>query len=159
MRSNLLPVREELDEESEQEPFVLPRRIGKFAWYIYERNKDCRERNKECREKDYLPHVLQLCKRDQWTKPRAQLVDIARESPFFIATHSVFPHEEPVRILSQVADICLAHVIETTVMTEEHASAILTTVSGGPPKFNAKLRAGYSWFVRASVQRDHIQQP
>jgi hypothetical protein len=140
MRSNPSrpsPVREELDEESyakRARDFVLRRRIGRLTWYIYERNP-------ECDEKGYSPHVEQICDRVEWTKPRAQLVDIARESRSFVATHSVFPHEEPVRVLSQVADICLAHVIETNIMTEEHASAILTQVSAPSHfyKIDAKL--------------------
>lgn len=102
-----------------REDFILPRPIGhkRLTLLVYER-------------KDYKPHVLQSCNKRDWTVPRCQLVDIARESKFFISTHFVFPHEEDVYIGSQVAEMCLADVIDCSIsMTEDHASAILTQVS------------------------------
>lgn len=102
-----------------REDFILPRPIGhkKLALLVYER-------------KGYTPHVLQSCNRRNWTVPRSRLVEIARESKFFVSTHFVFPHEEDVYIGSQIADMCLADVIGGSIsMTEDHASAILTQVS------------------------------
>jgi hypothetical protein len=102
-----------------REDFILPRPIGrkKLTLLVYERG-------------DYKPHVLQSCNRRDWTVPRCRLVDIARKSKFFVSTHFVFPHEEDVYIGSQIADICLADIIDGSIsMTEDHASAILTQVS------------------------------
>lgn len=102
-----------------REDFILPRPIGrkKLASLVYER-------------KGYTPHVLQSCNRRDWTVPRCQLVEIARDSKFFVSTHFVFSHEDDVYIGSQVADMCLADIIGGSIsMTEDHASAILTQVS------------------------------
>lgn len=122
-RTKRPPVTEVLSEATSsnrsREDFILPRPIGrkKLALLVYER-------------KDYKPHVLQSCNRGDWTVPRCRLVDIARESELFVSTHFVFPHEEDVYIGSQVADMCLADVIDGSIsMTEDHASAILTQVS------------------------------
>ncbi len=74
--------------------------------------------------------MLQSCNRRDWIVPCCQLVDIAKESKFFVSTHFVFPDEEDVYIGSQIADICLTDVIDGSIsMTEDHASAILTQVS------------------------------
>lgn len=97
--------------------FVYRRPLGPkgSASYVYERDK-------------YIPHVQHYCDRNEWTELRARLVDIARANTSFIRTDFVFCHPEDVEIISQCADICLADVIETTLFTEEEASAILTKV-------------------------------
>lgn len=127
--SKLLPVSEEPAEESFAEragKFVLPRPLGtkQLAWLVYERDESNKKR-------DYTPHVLQRCPKREWTGARARLVDIARANISFVRTHYVFDHKGKVEVYSQKANICLADVIETTIMTEEHASAILTKV-GAP---------------------------
>jgi hypothetical protein len=125
--SKLPPVKEVPAEESfaerTREDFVLERRIGKRTWLVYERNK----RNVE---EDYKGHVLQDCEGRDWTVPRARLVDIAREHKSLVPTHFVFPHEEGICIVSRIADICLADIVDgSSTITEEHTSAILTQVS------------------------------
>jgi hypothetical protein len=109
--------------EQNRKDFDLCRPIGRSAWLVYERNK-------RDREKDYEPHVLQSCHKQHWTEPRAQLVDIARESRFFVRTNFVFPEGDDICIASHPEDICLVDMIDGTMpMTEEHASAVLTQVS------------------------------
>ena len=115
--------------ERTREDFEHWRSIGynQSAWYAYERN----HYNKET---DYEPHVIKDCPRKDWTRPRAQLVEIARRSNFFVPTNFVFPHGDDITIASKVEDICLSDMIAGTIsMTEDHASAILTQVSRAFP--------------------------
>jgi hypothetical protein len=132
----LLPVTEELAGELAEKSYVertpdfvllLPIGTKRSAAYVFEQNKATNE--KEC-----VAYIQQSCNKRKWTRPRARLVEIskehiARERPSFIATHFVFHKGEDVHVISQIADICLADIIEAFEMTEDHASAILTQVS------------------------------
>jgi hypothetical protein len=99
--------------------FILPRSVGRkgSARYVYERNS-------------YEPHLLQSCNKQDWTVPRSQLVEAAKQSRFFVSTHFVYSHKREVYVGSQIADMCLADIIWGSIsLTEDHASAILTQVS------------------------------
>lgn len=108
-----------------RDSFILDCLIGcrQSALYVYKQNKQNKKQN-------YSPHVLQSCHEKRWTVPRAWLVNIARECESFVATHFVFSHKEDIYVVSQIADMCLADVIDETLeMTEDYASAELTQVS------------------------------
>jgi hypothetical protein len=119
--SKLLPIKELAEEtfaERTREDFIRDRPLGhkQSASYVYE-------------QKTFAPHVLQYCSKKHWTIFRDRLVEIARDSPLFLATHFIFPYEDNICVVSQIGDICLADVIETIILTEEDISAILTQVN------------------------------
>jgi hypothetical protein len=118
------PAEESFYERSSKD-FVLHRPIGykKSTSIVYERNT-------QIPQKDYKPYILQSCHKTDWTVPRARLVDLARESAFFVPTRFIFFRDDDICVGSQIADISLADVIHGSIpMTENHASAILTQVS------------------------------
>ena len=76
-----------------------------------------------------LPHILQSCKKENWTAGRSILADIARTSNFLVCTENYFESAGRVYMVSQIADMSLADIIPCSIsLSDAHISAILKQV-------------------------------
>ena len=87
---------------------------GSTTDIVYERNHD--------------DHILQRCKKQEWSSCRAKLIEIThaeKKNELFIATRFMFSYRDYVYVGSDIADICLADIIYCTIpMIDHHVSAI-----------------------------------
>jgi hypothetical protein len=75
-------------------------------------------------------HVLQWCLKSDFDSYRTELLRIAEENRHFVNYNLAFPHQDRYYVGSQLAYVCLADVIASSIpIGEEEAVAILTQVS------------------------------
>ena len=67
----------------------------------------------------YQPYILQCCKKEEFTAAKRRLTEIAKTNDFFITTRHIFPHADSYYIASDVADICLANIINCLILMTE----------------------------------------
>jgi hypothetical protein len=75
-------------------------------------------------------YVLQSCHQSAWTLPRLRLVELAKQrADLFVAPKFLFFQRETAYVCSNLAGICLAELIDSTIVIQEiQAAAIIKQV-------------------------------